>query len=183
MINGNVVNSQLWGGSLYGKNAIAFPISVEQIDRIEIIRGPDSAIYGDNAIFGVVNIITNQSKMMFLLRSAQMSGKCSKSGGANIHTDMNDMHLRVNLYLFQNDGYPLYVSEANNFYNGNHRNIHSWIWPRIFAESDKGIRFLPEHLKEDLGFGLIEWRQRCLRGHWVLGIRLSNFRNTTTAAE
>ncbi len=34
------------------------PISLEEIDRIEIIRGPGSAVYGANAVTGVINIIT-----------------------------------------------------------------------------------------------------------------------------
>ncbi|MFX0065928.1 MAG: TonB-dependent receptor plug domain-containing protein, partial [Candidatus Hermodarchaeota archaeon] len=33
---------------------------VEQIERIEIIRGPGSAIYGEFAMMGVVNIITRK---------------------------------------------------------------------------------------------------------------------------
>ena len=33
-------------------------ISIEEIERIEIIRGPGSAVYGANAVTGVVNIIT-----------------------------------------------------------------------------------------------------------------------------
>jgi outer membrane receptor for ferrienterochelin and colicin len=36
----------------------AFPVGVEEIDRIEVIRGPGSALYGANAMLGVVNIIT-----------------------------------------------------------------------------------------------------------------------------
>lgn len=34
------------------------PISMQEIERIEIIRGPGSAVYGANAVTGVVNIIT-----------------------------------------------------------------------------------------------------------------------------
>jgi iron complex outermembrane recepter protein len=34
------------------------PISLEEIERIEIIRGPGSAVYGANAVTGVINIIT-----------------------------------------------------------------------------------------------------------------------------
>lgn len=34
------------------------PIGLEEIERIEIIRGPGSALYGANAVTGVVNIIT-----------------------------------------------------------------------------------------------------------------------------
>ncbi|NCG18361.1 MAG: TonB-dependent receptor [Rhodobacterales bacterium] len=35
-----------------------FPISMEEIEKVEIIRGPGSALYGANAMTGVVNIIT-----------------------------------------------------------------------------------------------------------------------------
>jgi outer membrane receptor protein involved in Fe transport len=35
-------------------------IPVEAIDRIEIVRGPMSIIYGNNAFFGSINIITNE---------------------------------------------------------------------------------------------------------------------------
>ncbi len=34
------------------------PLSLEEIERIEVIRGPGSAVYGANAVTGVVNIIT-----------------------------------------------------------------------------------------------------------------------------
>lgn len=34
-------------------------VSVESIDRIEVIRGPMSVIYGNGAFFGAINIITN----------------------------------------------------------------------------------------------------------------------------
>ncbi|OUD14042.1 TonB-dependent receptor [Thioflexithrix psekupsensis] len=42
----------------YFSNNIAVP--VEAIDRIEIVRGPQSTIYGSGAFFGVINIITNE---------------------------------------------------------------------------------------------------------------------------
>jgi iron complex outermembrane receptor protein len=33
-------------------------LDVDLIERMEVIRGPSSSIYGDNAFFGVVNIFT-----------------------------------------------------------------------------------------------------------------------------
>jgi iron complex outermembrane receptor protein len=36
----------------------SIPISMEEIERIEVIRGPGSALYGANAMLGVINIIT-----------------------------------------------------------------------------------------------------------------------------
>lgn len=37
---------------------IGLPLDVEDVERIEIVRGPNSATYGANSFFGVVNIIT-----------------------------------------------------------------------------------------------------------------------------
>lgn len=34
------------------------PVSLEEIERIEVVRGPGSAVYGANAVTGVINIIT-----------------------------------------------------------------------------------------------------------------------------
>lgn len=36
----------------------AFPVELEEIERIEVIRGPGSAVYGANAVTGVINVIT-----------------------------------------------------------------------------------------------------------------------------
>jgi iron complex outermembrane receptor protein len=36
----------------------SMPISLEEVERIEVIRGPGSAVYGANAVTGVINIIT-----------------------------------------------------------------------------------------------------------------------------
>lgn len=36
----------------------AIPVGIEEIERIEVIRGPGSALYGANAMLGVINIIT-----------------------------------------------------------------------------------------------------------------------------
>ncbi|MBX5483202.1 MAG: TonB-dependent receptor [Myxococcaceae bacterium] len=36
----------------------ALPVGLDEIDRIEVIRGPGSALYGANAMLGVINIIT-----------------------------------------------------------------------------------------------------------------------------
>lgn len=55
MLNGISINSAVSGA---GDAVLRLPVS--QIDRIEIIRGPGSSIYGEFAFSGVVNIITQQ---------------------------------------------------------------------------------------------------------------------------
>ncbi len=42
----------------------AIPVSLEEIDRIEIVEGPSSALYGGNAVSGVINIITKTPEQL-----------------------------------------------------------------------------------------------------------------------
>src|SRR5256885_16388801 len=41
----------------YGGVGVSFPFDTWSIGRIEVLRGPASAIYGDGAIGGVINVI------------------------------------------------------------------------------------------------------------------------------
>ena len=42
----------------------SLPVAYDEIDRIEIVEGPVSALYGGNAISGVINIITRQPEQV-----------------------------------------------------------------------------------------------------------------------
>ena len=54
LLDGRSVYTDLIGATLWS----SIPIAVEDIDRIEVVRGPGSALYGADAFNGVVNIIT-----------------------------------------------------------------------------------------------------------------------------
>jgi outer membrane receptor for ferrienterochelin and colicins len=55
MINGNVVNDPIYGSAKIGRE---LGIPIDAIKRIEIIKGPGSALYGSNALLAVINIVT-----------------------------------------------------------------------------------------------------------------------------
>ena len=55
MINGVSMNEPIWGAVPIGEG---LSIPMDAVERIEIIRGPGSALYGTNAMFAVVNVIT-----------------------------------------------------------------------------------------------------------------------------
>lgn len=55
LVDGRSLYSQLFMG---GVNWNLMPVALEDIDRIEVLRGSNSAAYGSNAFLGVVNIIT-----------------------------------------------------------------------------------------------------------------------------
>jgi iron complex outermembrane receptor protein len=54
-INGNRVNDLVFDTGPVGRD---FPLDLSLIERIEFIPGPGSAVYGQNAMFGVVNVVT-----------------------------------------------------------------------------------------------------------------------------
>jgi outer membrane receptor protein involved in Fe transport len=54
-INGNRVNDPIFDAGPFGRQ---FPLDIDLIERIEFIPGPGGAVYGQNAMLGVVNVIT-----------------------------------------------------------------------------------------------------------------------------
>ena len=58
LINGRSVYNPLFGGVNWSE----LPITVDDIDRIEITRGPNAASYGANSFLGVISIITKDAK-------------------------------------------------------------------------------------------------------------------------
>ena len=59
LLDGNRLNENVRGHGAIGNE---FILDVDLIDRVEIIRGPGSSLYGANAIFGVINIISKKGK-------------------------------------------------------------------------------------------------------------------------
>ena len=55
LINGHRVNDNVFGQAEIGAE---FGLDPATFERVEIIRGPASSLYGDSAFFAVVNVIT-----------------------------------------------------------------------------------------------------------------------------
>lgn len=58
LLNGQRMNDHHIASGLIANSFM----NIDNVERIEIIRGPGSALYGSNAFLGVVNIITNRSR-------------------------------------------------------------------------------------------------------------------------
>lgn len=55
MVDGQRLNAPVSDASAIGADGL---IDLEQVQQIEVIRGPGSALYGTNAVFGVINVVT-----------------------------------------------------------------------------------------------------------------------------
>ena len=72
LIDGRSVYTGLFSGTFWDTQDTA----LEDIERIEVIRGPGATVWGVNAVNGVINIITKQSK--------NSQGGLVSAGGGNL---------------------------------------------------------------------------------------------------
>lgn len=88
MIDNRIVYNYFTGGTLWE----TFPIDINDVQQIEVVRGPASALYGPNAATGVINIITTQAnkKGMNLSANGIMGSNHAKNVNANIGYNWND---------------------------------------------------------------------------------------------
>ena len=55
LIDGIPINENIFGSANFDG---AFPLDIDLIEQIEVVRGPSASVYGGDSTFGVVNIIT-----------------------------------------------------------------------------------------------------------------------------
>ena len=72
MVDGHRLNDAVFEQAPVGSD---FPVDLDLIDRVEVIRGPGSALYGTNAFLAVINVITRSGKDL-------KGGEVSASGGS-----------------------------------------------------------------------------------------------------
>lgn len=81
------------------------PISIDQIQRIEVLKGPGSALYGPDAFGGVINIITRipQQQMLHFNLNGGEHGLVGASGNYNFSS--NGIHSSNVIEYRRSDGY------------------------------------------------------------------------------
>lgn len=79
-------------------------IPVESIDRVEIIRGPMSVIYGNNAFLGVINVVTNAIGEHGSRVSASVGSRDSGRVFARVGTASTDGFVVLNAGAHRTDG-------------------------------------------------------------------------------
>ncbi len=69
LVDGHRVNDNIFDGAYVSTE---FPVDIDLIERIEIIRGPDSSAYGTGAFAAVINVITKRGRD---LKALEFSGE------------------------------------------------------------------------------------------------------------
>jgi len=112
MLNGHVLNDDIYGGFMLGRES---GIDLDVVDRIEIVRGPGSALYGTSAFFAVVNIITKEGSDLRGLRASAEVGSYNTNKGILTYGQQyeNGLNLLLNGSVTGSSGQTLYFPEYN----------------------------------------------------------------------
>jgi len=95
LLNGHRMNDNIYGEAFTGQE---FSVDMKSVSRIEVVKGPGAALYGDNAFFAVVNVITKSAQ-------EEIGGRADAAGGSyGTHEEFADVAQR-----FKN-GLDLYAS-------------------------------------------------------------------------
>ena len=108
-IDGVRVNEPMYDGAPLGR---MLPLDMDLVERIEFIPGPGGAIYGQNAMFGVVNVITRKGAALDGGEFAaswqwpQATRKARVSWGKRLD---NELELMVSAAILRSDGDDLWM--------------------------------------------------------------------------
>ena len=139
LIDGHRSNESIFGGSGLGRD---FVLDLDLVDRVEVVRGPSSSIYGTNAFFAVVNVITKKGEQLDSVRLTGGGASYSSFSGQLDYGKKfdNGLDLIVSGAHYASDGQTLYFGEfddpATN--NGVTSNADDEQLNRFFAKATFG---------------------------------------------
>lgn len=196
LIDGHRLNDPIYDEAYIGTE---FAMDVGLIDRVELVRGPSSSIYGTNAFFSVINVITKKGQAVSGMRVSGDAGSLhTGSGRATFGANFdNGLDLLLSGSRYRSRGqqrlhYREFDDPATN--RGVAENLDSDAAHRLFGSlSFKGLslqgvygsrakqvptaaydsRFNDPRLKTNDAQGWIDLRYvRALRGDWQLTARV-----------
>jgi len=95
MIDGRPVYNYINGGTFWE----SLPISLVDIERIEVVRGASTALYGPNAVTGAINIITRETNAegISVNGNAQIGTKNTSIVDLSLGTSLLENKLKIRL--------------------------------------------------------------------------------------
>jgi len=92
LLDGHRVNDNIFDGAYVGTE---FPVDIDLIDRVEIIRGPDSSAYGAGAFAAVINVITKRGRDLSAVEISTEAGSWNSYKGRMSFGDRFDNGLET----------------------------------------------------------------------------------------
>jgi outer membrane receptor for ferrienterochelin and colicins len=74
MVDGHRINDNVYDQAFLGRE---FPVEIDLIERVEIVRGASSSLYGTSAFFAVINVITKRGRD---INGVEVSGEAASFG-------------------------------------------------------------------------------------------------------
>jgi iron complex outermembrane receptor protein len=115
MMDGHVINSNLLNGGALGY----FDLVMDNIDRIEVVRGPSSALYGTDALVAAINIVTLKAGDM---RGSSISVTLGEYDTRQLNLQSgyvgDDLELAFNLNYFDTNGLDAYIKQDAQGHSG-----------------------------------------------------------------
>lgn len=98
------------------------PLAIEDIERIEVFRGPNTAAYGANALMGVINIISTRPELM---QGSRLKITRGKRGVNDLYASQGfsfaKSQARLSLFGKEDDGFDR-RSDGSNYRDGRRLN-------------------------------------------------------------
>ncbi|MCP4711418.1 MAG: TonB-dependent receptor plug domain-containing protein, partial [Planctomycetes bacterium] len=117
LIDEQEYNEMFWGSINFGNS-----FSVDQIDRIEIIRGPGSAKYGGHAGLAVIKIVTKGTELKGLnasiMHGQQQELNSRNQANVSFGNKFGDLGLSMSACLKTGDGTS--TRDYTDFYGGSY---------------------------------------------------------------
>lgn len=110
LVDGHTLNEQVWGSAPVGSD---LPINLDAVERVEVVRGPGSALYGSSAMFAVINIVTKTgTQTSGGVVSGRVGSGLQRQAAANIGYDLgNRKSFAISALTSGSNGNTLYYPE------------------------------------------------------------------------
>ena len=118
LVDGHRINDNIYDSAPVGTE---FVVDVDLIDRVEVIRGPGSSLYGNNAFFAVINVITRQGRDIKGVELSGETGSFDTYKGRLTYGERfrNGMEALISGSIYDSNGDRLFIREfAENGGNG-----------------------------------------------------------------
>ncbi len=143
MVDGRSIYFDFFGFTSYS----AQPISIFDIERIEVVKGPVSAIYGANAWSGVINIITKDPRKKQGIEIHLGDGWVDAGECEDLKAGINCFRSSYGNYQYSTYKDKQYLRVSMGWDNrSDYEHPERLSTPRLFAED-------PESVKDEIGKG------------------------------